>query len=64
MALKLKEEYKEWSIGGGGSKKVKLKNLCPSLYEEVYKSYPDFFTKKVEKIEKQIIIEDDTDTEI
>lgn len=63
--LKIKEEYKEWSIGLKHFKKVKLSNLDPHFYEEAYKIYPDFFINEGEKkvvkpIEEKINNLDDT----
>ena len=64
MKLRIKEEYKDWSFGGGKLNKIRLSNLHPSLYEEYYKIYPDFFTiiedKKVEvkKVENKEIKDD------
>lgn len=69
MKLRIKEEYKEWSVAVKTIKKIKLKNLDPFFYEEVYKSNPEFFTiekpvvKEVKKQEdeKINILPDDTD---
>ena len=55
--MKLKEEYKEWSVGVKHLKKVKLKNLDPAFYEEVYKQNPEFFETEKSKVvveQKQI----------
>lgn len=57
MKLTIKEQYNEWSIPTKTQKKVKLANLDPSLYGEVYKSYPEFFevvTQKPKEIIKEI----------
>jgi len=44
MDLELKLEYYDFSIGGGKKKKIKLKDICPSLYPDLYKSnLSDFF---------------------
>ena len=50
MKLKLKEEYKEWSVAVKTYKKIKLKNLDPVLYEEVYKEHPEFFATEKSKV--------------
>lgn len=50
MKLKIKEEYKEWSIGGSRSKSTKLRNMDPYLYEYYYlNGYSEFFEEIVEK---------------
>jgi hypothetical protein len=44
MNLKVKEQYMEYSIGGGSVKSVKLKNLNPLQYEKYYNmGFKDFF---------------------
>jgi hypothetical protein len=44
MELKIKEQYLEYSIGGGKVKSTKLKNLNPRQYERYFNSgYADFF---------------------
>ena len=48
--LRVKEEYKEFSIGGGRFNKIKLKNLDPSSYEFLYKNgYEEFFYVEVKE---------------
>ena len=52
MKLKIKEEYKEWSIGEGRNRPVKLKNLDPTLWEYHYlNGYSEFFEEVI--IEKK-----------
>lgn len=43
MKLKIKDDYKQWSFGGGRQQRVKLTNLHPSQYEFYFKIYPEFF---------------------
>lgn len=50
MKLRIKEDYKDWSVGTKTHKKVKLKNLDPALYEEVYKEHPEFFATEKAKV--------------
>ena len=55
MMLKIKEEYLEYSIGGGKVKLTKLKNLNQNQYEKYFNmGFKDFF----EIIEEEIIIND------
>ena len=59
MNLRIKEEYKEYSFGGGRLNKIRLTNLDPSLFEYYYENgYSEFFEEVVDKTEKKIIIED------
>lgn len=64
MKLKIKEDYKEWSFGGGKSQRIKLTNLDPSQYEFYFKIYPEFFEviepKPVAKTQNNKDIKDDT----
>lgn len=54
MKLKIKEEYKEYSIGGGRVNTIKLKNMDPSLYEFYYKNgYKEFFEEVNTNIPKK-----------
>jgi hypothetical protein len=60
MKLRIKEEYKEWSVAVKTIKKIKLKNLDPFFYEEVYKSHPEFFIIEKEKpVVKEVKKEED-----
>ena len=65
MKLKIKEEYKEWSIGGGRNRPLKLKNLDPSLWEYYYlNGYSEFFEEViVEKKETKKEISNNKDIE-
>lgn len=55
MELKIKEEYLEYSIGGGKMKSTKLKNMIPEQYEYFYNNgFEKFFN-----IIEDIIIEED-----
>lgn len=50
MKLKIKDEYKEWSIAASRQRVIKLTNLDPSLYEFYYKNgYSEFFEEVVIK---------------
>ena len=63
MKLKLKEEYKEWSFGGGRTIKTELKNLDPSLYEYYFlNGYSEFFEE--EKVKKEIQNNKDIENDI
>ena len=63
MKLRIKEEYKEFSIGGGRLKKIKLKNLDPSLYQSLYDNgYSEFFYEE-KPVKKTIIVEKEDNTE-
>ena len=63
MKLRIKEEYKEFSIGGGRMNKVKLANLDPSLYQSLYDSgYSEFFYEE-KPSKKTIIVEKEDNTE-
>jgi len=54
MKLKIKDEYKEWSIGGGRNRPLKLTNLDPSLWEYYYlNGYSEFFEEVI--VEKKEI---------
>jgi len=63
MELKIKEQYLEYSIGGGKVKSTKLKNLNPRHYERYFNSgYADFFevlTTSNEIVDELPIIEED-----
>lgn len=60
MELKIKEEYLEFSIGGGKVKQVKLKNLNPYEYEKYYNlGFRDYFTNLNKIDDKVIVIEED-----
>lgn len=64
MKLRIKEQYKDWGLGGGKLGKIKLENLHPSLYQKYYDlGWADFFeVVKPEKKEEKIKTEDnDTD---
>ena len=55
MMLKIKEEYLEYSIGGGKVKLTKFKNLNPNQYETYFNSgYSEFFEVIVEEDEIDI----------
>lgn len=44
MELRIKEEYLEWSIGGGRVGKTKLKNIPADTYEKLYREgFKEFF---------------------
>ena len=49
--LKVKEEYLEYSIGGGKIKSTKLKNLNPSQYELYYNKGFKYFFEIIEEEE-------------
>jgi hypothetical protein len=52
MRLTIKEEYLEYSIGGGKMKAIKLRNLPVGLYQKYYDlGYTQFFN--VEEITKK-----------
>lgn len=56
MELKVKEEYLEYSIGGGKMKSTKLKNILPEQYEYFYNNgFSEFFNV----IEEEVIIEEE-----
>jgi hypothetical protein len=63
MELKIKEQYLEYSIGGGKVKATKLKNLNPNQYERYFNSgYDDFFevlTAQNEIVDELPTIEED-----
>jgi hypothetical protein len=62
MKLELKSEYNEWSIGGGKTLKRKLKNICPSEYERLFKAgYNFFFDVEVEPVLKSSLKSKKTD---
>lgn len=47
MKLKIKEEYLDYSIGGGLLKTIKLIDIDPLLYEEYYNNgFSEFFEKE------------------
>lgn len=53
MELKVKEEYLEYSIGGGDMKVTQLKNIIPEHYDYFYNNgFSEFFivieNKKIE----------------
>ena len=60
MKLKIKEEYKEWSIGEGRNRPVKLKNLDPTLWEYHYlNGYSEFFEEVIiekKETKKEVIL--------
>ena len=48
MKLKIKEEYKEWSICEGRNRPLKLTNLDPFLWEYYYlNGYSEFFEEVI-----------------
>ena len=50
MKLKVKEEYLEYSIGGGRLKKMKLHNIPTELYQKYYDmGFQEFFEVEEEK---------------
>ena len=57
MELKIKEQYLEYSIGGGKIKSIKLKNLQPNRYEYFYNNgFSEFFDViKEEEIKEEEI---------
>ncbi|MFY8170052.1 MAG: hypothetical protein ACOVK2_02930 [Candidatus Fonsibacter sp.] len=60
MELKVKEEYLEYSIGGGKMKSTKLKNILPEQYEYFYNNgFEEFFNVIVEDVIEEIIITED-----
>ena len=63
MEIKIKEQYLEYSIGGGKVKEVKLKNLNPRHYERYFNNgYSEFFEyikESNEIIDKLPTIEED-----
>ena len=63
MELKIKEQYLEYSIGGGKVKSTKLKNLNPRHYEKYFNmGYAEFFedlTTPNKVIDELPIIEED-----
>jgi len=65
MKLKIKEEYKEWSICEGRNRPLKLTNLDPSLWEYYYlNGYSEFFEEViVEKKETKKEISNNKDIE-
>jgi len=66
MKLKIKEEYKEWSIGESKNRLIKLKNLDPTLWEYYYlNGYSEFFEEVIieKKETKKEIILDNKDIE-
>jgi hypothetical protein len=70
MQLRLKQEYLEWSIGGGSMKTIKVKDIKPRDYEKYYKIDSRFFEmieeviEKPKKTKKIEIEEDDFNSEI
>lgn len=63
MKLKIKEEYKDWSFGGGDLGKIRLQDLDPSLYEKYYKmGFNEFFEEiESQKKENKKVENNDTD---
>lgn len=57
MKLKLKEQYLEYSIGGGLMKATKLKNLKESEYIKYYNSGFQSFFEVIEEPKKKKVIE-------
>lgn len=68
MKLKIKEEYKEWSISGSRVGTTKFKNLDPTLYEQYFLSgWSEFFEEvKGQKAEqkKEILNNKDIENDI
>lgn len=60
MKLKIKEEYKEWSICEGRNRPIKLKNLDPTLWEYYYlNGYSEFFEEVIiekKETKKEVIL--------
>jgi hypothetical protein len=50
MSWKIKQEFLEYSIGGGSKKIMKLKDFDETQYEKlISEGYGDFFEKEIEK---------------
>jgi hypothetical protein len=62
--MKIKEEYKNYSIGGGNLRTIRLADLDPSLYKKYADAgWSEFFEiPVVKKSEKKNIKEDDTNS--
>ena len=57
MELKIKEQYLEYSIGGGKVKQVKLKNLNPHEYTKYYNTgFKEFFVSDSKEIVEDLPI--------
>lgn len=55
MKVTLKQEFYEWSIGGGHINKKKLKNHTEEEWLDLYnKGFKDFFSIKKDKKENDI----------
>lgn len=68
MKLKIKEEYKEWSICEGRNRPLKLTNLDPSLWEYYYSNgYSEFFEEVIaqkKETKKEILNNKDIENDI
>ena len=52
MKLELKKEYWNFSIGGGRTNTIKLKDICETLYENLYNSgLSDYFIVSDSKVQ-------------
>jgi hypothetical protein len=57
MKLKIKEQYLEWSIGGGRVKNIKLKDIKEKDYPKYYDNGFQSFFEVIEEPKKKKVIE-------